>query len=103
MKHRLRAAGIFHNDHLFGIAGSGAMDEHQMLAVLARLPFGITEIYLHPATLSGAQIAPTMPAYRHADELAALLSPRVRAAMDALNVRRGGYSDVLQQAGRSLA
>jgi hopanoid biosynthesis associated protein HpnK len=103
MKHRLRAAGIFHNDHLFGIASSGAMDEHQMLAALARLPFGITEIYLHPATLSGAQIAPTMQAYRHADELAALLSPKVRAAMDALNVRRGGYSDVLQQAGRSLA
>ena len=103
MKYRLRAAGIFHNDRLFGIGRSGAMDEQQMLAILARLPFGITEIYLHPATMSGAEIASTMPSYRHADELAALLSPRVRAAMDALNVRRGGYSDVLQQVGRSLA
>jgi hopanoid biosynthesis associated protein HpnK len=103
MKHRLRAAGIFHNDRLFGIARSGGMNEEQMLAVLARLPFGNTEIYLHPATLSGAEIASTMPTYRHADELAALLSPRVRAAMDALNVRRGGYSDVLRQVGRSLA
>ena len=103
MKHRLRAAGIFYNDRLFGIANSGAMDEQQMLAILARLPFGITEIYLHPATLSGAEIASTMPGYRHADELAALLSPKVRAAMAALNVRRGGYGDVLQQVGRSLA
>jgi chitin disaccharide deacetylase len=103
MKHRLRAAGIFHNDCLFGIAKSGAMDEHQMLAVLARLPFGITEIYLHPATLSGSVIATTMAAYRHADELAALLSPKVRAAMTASSVQRGGYSDVLQQVGRSLA
>ena len=103
MKHRLRLAGIFHNDCLFGIAGSGAMDQEQMLAVLERLPIGITEIYMHPAAISGASIAATMPNYRHADELAALLSPEVRAAIGALNVRRGGYSDVLQQAGRSLA
>ena len=27
MKHRLRAARVFHNDHLFGIAGSGGMSE----------------------------------------------------------------------------
>jgi chitin disaccharide deacetylase len=96
MKHRLRAAGIFHNDHLFGIASSGAMDEKPILAVLDRLPVGITEIYLHPATVSGGAIASTMLAYRHADELAALLSERVRAAMTALNVRRGGYNDVLR-------
>jgi hopanoid biosynthesis associated protein HpnK len=103
MKHRLRAAGIFHNDRVFGIAESGAMDESQILAVLSRLPPGVTEIYLHPATMSGTAIAGTMPNYRHADELAALLSPRVRTAMSATNVRRGGYSDVLQRVGRSLA
>lgn len=102
MKHRLRVAGIFHNDHLFGIAGSGAMDEAALLKVLARLPYGVTEIYLHPA-VAGAIIAPSMPRYRHADELEALLSPRVRAAMAALNVRRGGYGDVLLTIGRSLA
>jgi hopanoid biosynthesis associated protein HpnK len=103
MKYRLRAARIFHNDAIFGIANSGAMNEQQLLAILARLPFGITEIYLHPATLSGGVIASNMATYRHADELAALLSPRVRAAMVALNAHRGGYSDVLRQAGRSLA
>jgi hopanoid biosynthesis associated protein HpnK len=103
MKHRLRVAGIFHNDSVFGIAQSGAMGEEQLLAILARLPLGVTEIYLHPATASGSAIASTMPAYRHADELAALLSPRVRAAVAALNVRCGGYRDVLQQVGRSLA
>jgi hopanoid biosynthesis associated protein HpnK len=103
MRHRLRAAGIFHNDWVFGIANSGSMDEEQLLAVLGRLPRGVTEIYLHPATTSGAAVAPSMHAYRHADELAGLLSPRVREAMAALNVRRGGYSDVLLNIGRSLA
>jgi len=96
MKYRIRAAGLFHNDHVFGIAKSGAMDEDTMLEVLARLPAGVTEIYLHPAGQSGSLIAPSMPAYRHSDELAALLSPRVRAAIGALHLKQGGYSDVLQ-------
>ena len=103
MKHQLRTAGIFHNDRIFGIAHSGAMDERRLLEVLLRLPLGVTEIYLHPATLSGAAIAASMVSYRHTDELAALLSPRVHGALAAMNVRRGGYSDVLQYVGRSLA
>jgi chitin disaccharide deacetylase len=103
MRHRLRVAGIFHNDWVFGIANSGSMDEQQLLAILARLPRGVTEIYLHPATASGAAVAPSMHAYRHADELAALQSPRVREAIAALNIRRGGYGDILRNIGRSLA
>lgn len=103
MRHRLRVAGLFHNDWVFGIANSGSMDEAQLLAILARLPRGVTEIYLHPATTSGTAIAPPMRAYRHADELAALMSPRVREALAALNVQRGGYGDILRSIGRSLA
>jgi hypothetical protein len=55
------------------------------------------EIYLHPALRSGAAIAASMPAYRHADEFAALVSPRVRAARDRLagrGVRFGGFADL---------
>jgi hopanoid biosynthesis associated protein HpnK len=103
MRHRLRIAGIFHNDSVFGIASSGSMDEEQLLAILARLPRGVTEIYLHPATTSGAAVAPSMRSYRHADELAGLLSARVREAIAALNVRHGGYGDILRSIGRSLA
>lgn len=94
MKHRLRAAGALHNDHVFGIAASGAMDEARMLEILARLPPGVTEIYLHPATESGGSIAPSMSAYRHAGELAALLSPRVRGAVAAAGLASGGYRDL---------
>jgi hypothetical protein len=71
------------------------MDEATLLAILARLPSGVTEIYLHPATESGAAIAASMPEYRHADELAALLSPRVREAIVARNLEHGGYADAL--------
>jgi hopanoid biosynthesis associated protein HpnK len=94
MKLRLRAAGIFHNDHVFGLAASGAMDEATMLEILARLPPGVTEIYLHPAAVSGAAIASSMSEYRHGEELAALLSPRVRAAIAATRIGTGGFSDI---------
>jgi hopanoid biosynthesis associated protein HpnK len=94
MKRRLRAARIRYNDRLFGVAASGAMDEAKLLTILARLPAGITEIYLHPAVQSGPVIADSMTQYRHADELAALLSPRVRAAIATGGFGRGGYSDL---------
>jgi hopanoid biosynthesis associated protein HpnK len=102
MKHRLRRARIFHNDRIFGMAGSGAMDEAGLLAILARLPPGVSEIYLHPATRSASAITPSMSQYRHAEELDALSSPRVRAALNAVAVR-GGYTEVMRAVGRSLA
>lgn len=95
LRRRLDAAGIAHNDHVIGITASGAMDEAALLRALGALPPGVVEIYLHPATESGERIAATMRGYRHADELAALLSARVRAALAATGRARGGFGDVL--------
>ncbi len=94
MKTRLRAAGISYNDRVFGIASTGRLDEAVLLDILARLPEGVTEIYLHPATHSAAPITPTMADYRHTDELAALLSGRVAAAVAATGATRGGFRDI---------
>src|ERR1700688_4622940 len=94
MKARLRAARVLHNDQIFGLADSGAMDEAKMLEIIARLPAGVTEIYQHPATESGTAIAASMCAYRHLEELRALLSPRVRAAIDGAGIVCGGYGDL---------
>jgi hopanoid biosynthesis associated protein HpnK len=94
MRSRLRRAGMACNDQLYGLADSGAMHEARLLQILAALPPGVSEIYLHPATLSGSAIAPSMPGYRHRDELQALLSPAVRAALTAPAIRRGGYGDI---------
>jgi hopanoid biosynthesis associated protein HpnK len=93
MKRRLRRARMAHNDSIFGIAASGAMDEAALLTIVERLPTGVTEIYLHPAMQSGAAIAASMSHYRHAEELDALLSPRVRAAIGAGDFGYGGYAD----------
>jgi hopanoid biosynthesis associated protein HpnK len=94
LKRRLDRAGIVHNDQVIGLRSSGKLDEDALLAELDRLPPGVTEIYFHPGTLSGGIIARTMKGYRHSDELAALLSPRVRAKLDALGLPRGGFCDL---------
>ena len=96
MKRRLRRAQVPYNDRVFGVAASGAMDEAKLLEIIDRLPPGVTEIYLHPATLSGSAIASSMSQYRHAEELAALLSPRVRRAIAAAGIGHGGFADALR-------
>jgi hopanoid biosynthesis associated protein HpnK len=94
MRTRLRRARLASNDQIFGLAHSGAMNESRLLQILRSLPAGVTEIYLHPATESGSTIAASMPQYRHQDELAALLSPAVRAAVSDPGIRLGGYRDI---------
>jgi chitin disaccharide deacetylase len=94
MRHRLRQAHMQCNDQIFGVTDSGAMDEARLLKILAALPPGVTEIYLHPGTLSGTAISPAMRGYRHFDELQALLSPAVRAALSDPTIQRGGYADI---------
>lgn len=92
---RLDRAGIVHNDYVVGIAASGRMDEAAWLAALADLPDGVGEIYCHPALAGERALSDGMRSYRHADELQALLSPRVAAAIRASGARLGGFSDVL--------
>ena len=102
MRLRLRAAGVECNETVFGISTTGAMDEAQLLDILAHLPEGLTEIYLHPATRDG--LTPGMGAYRHRDELQALLSARVRAAVRASGARTGGFralTDSLRASGEA--
>ena len=95
---RLARAGIAYNDFVVGIAKTGAMDEAVLLDAIAHLPAqGVGEIYCHPAVAAepgeGA-ITASMQRYRHADELAALVSPRVAQALAAAGVPHGGFADI---------
>jgi hopanoid biosynthesis associated protein HpnK len=77
---RLAASrGLRAPDRVVGLAWSGAFTAERLAAVLPHLPAGVTEIYLHPATSGG--FPGQAPGYRYAEELAALLDPRVRAAL----------------------
>jgi hopanoid biosynthesis associated protein HpnK len=94
MRRRIRSSGMLCNDQVFGIACSGRLDRNTMLAILAQLPPGITEIYLHPAVATAGPITPTMATYRHSEELQALLDPAVLEARRASQALCGGYSDL---------
>ena len=94
LRRRLRRAGLAINDHVFGIAWSGAMVERRIVRLLSHLPPGDSEIYLHPATRTNQALAEAMPGYRHEDELAALVSPAVRRCVTDLGIRLIGYGDL---------
>ena len=74
------------------------MDEETLLALLDRLPEGLSEIYLHPATRRCPEIDRTMADYDHEGELAALSSSRVRERIAALGIVRTSFSDVVSAA-----
>lgn len=84
--------GLAAPDRVVGLAWTGAFTADRLAALLPRLPAGTTEIYLHPAVRDG--FAGGAPGYRHAEELAALLDPRVRAACAELAT--GGYAAMLR-------
>lgn len=94
VRDRLDHAGVAHNDYVVGMSKTGQMTEGVLLDVLARLPDGVGEIYCHPATGGACALSAGMRDYRHADELAALLSARVAAAIEAAGATRGGFADV---------
>jgi chitin disaccharide deacetylase len=87
---RLRAAGMRVPDAVFGLAWSGAMTPARVLGLIENLPEGLTELYLHPAT---GPYPGGAPGYRYAEELAALLAPRVVAAFRNAAIAKGGFAD----------
>ena len=79
-------AGLAYNDHLFGLTNDGRMTEAHLLALIPRLKPGVTEIYFHPALYPDPKLTRWGPAYRRQEELAALLSPRLKDALAAASV-----------------
>lgn len=92
LRGQARRAGLLTNDHAFGIAWSGHMTQARLLALIPRLPPGLSEIYFHPAAGRDALLDRLMPDYEHEAELAALLSPAVPEALRAERVQPTSYS-----------
>lgn len=87
---RFARAGIAAPRQVFGLAWSGAMTAERLAGLLANLPDGLSEIYMHPATGDYPDAA---PGYRYGEELAALTDPRMPALIAAHNIRLGGFCD----------
>lgn len=87
---RFRTAGLRIPDQVFGLRWSGAMTAPRLRGLLAHLPPGLSEIYLHPAT---GPYPGSAPGYAYAGELAALLDTEVGKAARVPHIRLGGFSD----------
>jgi hopanoid biosynthesis associated protein HpnK len=89
MRSRLKRAGIRSADQVFGLAWSGAMTAERLKAILDRLPEGLSEIYLHPATRDDFE--GHAEGYQYRNEYDALIDKNLFAA--AGNIQRGAYAD----------
>ena len=96
-RRRFRRAGVIVPDQVFGLRWSGAMTPARVRGLIARLPPGLTELYLHPA-LHG-DFAGAAPGYRYAEELGALTDQRVAEAAGRADIRLGGFVDFAEGPG----
>ncbi len=95
LRRRFRAAGLLVPDQVFGLHWSGAMTRDRLRGLVAHLPDGLSEIYLHPAT---GPYAGSAPGYRYSDELDALLDPQLIEIIHDSGLRCGGFTDFLRPA-----
>jgi chitin disaccharide deacetylase len=99
LRRRLRRAGLCVNDHVFGVAWSGGVVEERILRLIEHLPEGVSEIYFHPAVESSPSLVAAMPGYRHAEEFATLISPKVRRKIAEHGIALVSYGDLRAKPG----
>jgi hopanoid biosynthesis associated protein HpnK len=88
---RLGRAGFIVPEAVFGLGWSGAMTGARLQGIIQRLPEGLSEIYLHPATIAyeGGGVG-----YDHQGELAGLVDPRTRGVAEAASVALRRFADL---------
>jgi hopanoid biosynthesis associated protein HpnK len=96
-----RAAGLIYNDHLFGLLNDGRLTEPYLLGLVPLLQPGVTEIYCHPGLSADPELKRWAPDYRRQEELAALLSPRLREALAGAGVEVSDFRALSLTGGKS--
>lgn len=97
MKRRLRRTGLRFNDFIFGIRDAGRMDGDALRRIIATLPDGVSEIFLHPATGRWAEMESEAAGFRFEDEFKALVDPAVRAAVAKAGAELIAFGDLINQ------
>ena len=89
---RLEAAGVAFSERVYGLLATGRMTEAYVLGLIPRIRANLAELYFHPAvSLAGEPL--NGPPGSGAAELAALVSSRVREALDASGFALTSYKD----------
>jgi hopanoid biosynthesis associated protein HpnK len=92
LRRMVRQAGLISADQIFGIGWSGQFTLSRLLALIPRLPPGVSEIYFHPAAARDEPLIRLMPDYAHEAEYAALLAPEAREALAAAGIGLTSYA-----------
>jgi hopanoid biosynthesis associated protein HpnK len=98
-----RAAGLIYNDHLFGLTNDGRMTEAYLTGLVPRLQPGVTEIYCHPGLYADPELKRWAPQYHRQEELAALMSPYLKASLAAAGVRLTDFREICLAAAKAGA
>jgi len=85
LRRRYRADGLLVSDRVYGLRWSGEMTRERLAGIVSKLPQGLSEIYLHPAT---GPYPGSAEGYRYAEELLALQDVEIP-----LDIRCGGFAD----------
>ena len=83
--------GIAYAGEVKGVLNSGRMTEEYLLNIIDDLNEGLTELYFHPGLLPDAEITRRMPDYCHEEELAAIISPRIKEKLAQLQIGLCNY------------
>jgi chitin disaccharide deacetylase len=94
MRARARSSGLHTNDYAYGINDVGAMNETRVLAMLDALPYGVTELFFHPATDAFSGADPGTERYQWREELQALTSPEVRETLARSGIQSITYTEL---------
>jgi chitin disaccharide deacetylase len=98
MRRRAKRHGVSCSDYVYGVNDVGAMTEARVLQLLDRLPDGVTELFFHPATAPFAAADPSTERFAWTEELAALVSPRVRSALAEKGLESVTYGELASTA-----
>ncbi|WP_419826616.1 hopanoid biosynthesis-associated protein HpnK [Sphingomonas sp.] len=89
---RFRRAGLAVPDRVLGLAWSGHMTPARVARLIDALPPGVTELYLHPATVD--DWPGHAPGYDYRGELAALVGGDVREAVGRRGARLAHFAEL---------
>lgn len=88
LKKRLDRAGLKYNDHTLGLKETGQMTEKVWLKKIPQIKEGLTEAYCHPAIAPCTALDKWLKGYNCVGEFKALISPRVKRAIEKAGIER---------------
>lgn len=90
--------GLLTPDHFAGIVAGEAVSEGELLHLIAHLPQGTTEVMMHPGTKNDVLQEDSGWQHDFEAELAAILSPRVGAALQKAEVEPVNFRHLFRTA-----